>query len=407
MSRTAPPRVGLFGLLGSGNIGNDGSLEVILDYLQREHPDAVLSGFCSGAAVVRERYGLPTASLHWFYGRPSPRTRVGVFVAKALGKLLDPIRVLRWVRGQDVVIVPGAGVLETTLPLRAWGFPLSLFLLTAAGRLTGTPVALVNVGANVIKQRATRLFIGSAAKLAHYRSFRDVRSRAALQEMGADTVADDVYPDLVFALPEPEASTDTGTPVVGVGLMAFSGSNDDRRDAARIRATYVTAMKEFVRRLIDRGYRLRLFTGDIYDDAVVADVLADLREQRPGLPASAVVAEPMTTLRELMRQMVGVDFVVGTRYHNVLCGLKLAKPTISISYSAKSDDLMAEFGMAEFCQPAKAVDVDRLVAQFTELERRADELRPALAERSRACRERLEQQYSVLSKALFPNGGRR
>lgn len=37
-----PPRVGLFGLLGSGNLGNDGSMEAVLGYLRSAHPEAVV-----------------------------------------------------------------------------------------------------------------------------------------------------------------------------------------------------------------------------------------------------------------------------------------------------------------------------------------------------------------------------
>ena len=40
LSRGAPPRVGLFGQLGSGNSGNDASMETVLAYLQQAHPDA-------------------------------------------------------------------------------------------------------------------------------------------------------------------------------------------------------------------------------------------------------------------------------------------------------------------------------------------------------------------------------
>ena len=40
------PRVGLFGLLGSGNIGNDASLDAVLGYLRSYHPDVVLDAMC-------------------------------------------------------------------------------------------------------------------------------------------------------------------------------------------------------------------------------------------------------------------------------------------------------------------------------------------------------------------------
>ena len=44
----AAPRVGLFGLLGSGNIGNDASMESVLGYLRARHPGAVVDAMCMG-----------------------------------------------------------------------------------------------------------------------------------------------------------------------------------------------------------------------------------------------------------------------------------------------------------------------------------------------------------------------
>ena len=39
-------RIGLFGLLGQGNLGNDGSLLAVLTDLRSRHPDAELDFFC-------------------------------------------------------------------------------------------------------------------------------------------------------------------------------------------------------------------------------------------------------------------------------------------------------------------------------------------------------------------------
>ena len=49
-ARSAAPRVGLFGLLGSGNIGNDASMESVLGYLSTEHPDAIVDALQDLAA---------------------------------------------------------------------------------------------------------------------------------------------------------------------------------------------------------------------------------------------------------------------------------------------------------------------------------------------------------------------
>ena len=88
---------------------------------------------------------------------------------------MDPVRIVLWVRRHDVIIVPGAGVLEATLPMRAYTFPLSVMgLLCVSGKLLGVKVALVSVGASKIKKRATRWLSNAAARTAFYRSYRDV-----------------------------------------------------------------------------------------------------------------------------------------------------------------------------------------------------------------------------------------
>ena len=99
-----------------------------------------------------------------------------------LGKGVDVVRTASWVRKHDVVIVPGMGVLDASLPLRAWGFPYALFLISASGRLCGTKVAMVSVGADIIRQRATGWLLTTAARLAFFRSYRDAYSRDAMRQ---------------------------------------------------------------------------------------------------------------------------------------------------------------------------------------------------------------------------------
>ena len=87
---------------------------------------------------------------------------------------------------------------------------------------------------------------------------------------------------------------------------------------------------------------------------MVEEILADLRAHRADLEPMCAVAEPVTSLEELMREMAPVGTVVAIRYHNVLCALKLCKPTLSISYAKKHDLLMADMGLSEFCQFANS-----------------------------------------------------
>jgi polysaccharide pyruvyl transferase WcaK-like protein/SAM-dependent methyltransferase len=399
-----PRRIGLFGLLGSGNLGNDGSLEAVLEYLAAEHPDAELTSFCAGPERVSRRYGVDAVPLHWYDETTHPASGAAGAAFKAIGKALDAFRTAAWVRTCDLVIVPGMGVLEASVPLRPWGFPYAMFLLGAAGRLTGTDVALVGVGSEVVPQRVTRGLIVRAARLAAYRSYRDEPSRDAMRAMGVDVAADGVYSDLAFSLPTPDGDSGS-TGVVGVGVMAYYGGNADRGRADEIHATYRAAMERFVGWLVDGGRRVRLFTGDGVDTATAEAVAAGVRRRRPGLDAAAVVVEATSTLDQLMDRMRDVDAVVATRYHNVVCALKLAKPTLSVGYAAKNAILMAEMGVGQYVQSVLDLDVDRLVEQFVELERDADRVRSTLRDGEARQRKRLDEQFAELSARFFHAAG--
>ena len=405
-ARVPTPRVGLVGLFGQGNLGNDGSLEAILGYLRAEHPDAILDVMCTRPDHVASRYAVPASRLRWYDPQSRPRRGVVTLVMKrlklSLGVAVDAVRITSWVRRHDAVIVPGMGVLEATLPVRPWQTPYWMFLLCTSGRLFGTKVALVSVGANVIQQRATRLLITAAARRASYRSFRDSSARDAMRQMGLETSSDPVYPDLAFCLPAPAVGKREPAGAVGVGVMEYSGSNDDRQRADEIRASYIEKMTCFIAWLIDNGRRVRLFAGDTIDNHVVHHILADLDARRPGLGPERIVAEHASSLGELMEQMASVDVVVASRYHTVLCALKLAKPTLSVGYGAKFDALMRDMGLSEFAQSAKALDVDYLIDQFTALEDRSAQVRQMLLERSAVNTRLLERQFSELSALLFP-----
>ncbi|MEU1818333.1 polysaccharide pyruvyl transferase family protein [Streptomyces roseifaciens] len=386
----------MFGLLGSGNLGNDGSLEAVLGYLRAEHPGAVVDALCGGPEVVAARYGIPATRLHWYRGEYRTASRAGAVAAKGLGKIVDAVRTAAWVRRHDVVIVPGMGVLEATLPLRPWGFPYALFLLCATGRLSGTRVALVGVGAAAIGNRPTRALVRWSAKLAAYRSYRDALSRDAMREMGVDTAHDEVYPDLAFALPVPPPPDPSGPPgPVCVGVMDFHGGDDDRARAEEIHRRYLDGTTRFVRALVKDGRPVRLLTGDEVDAPVVAAIL-------DAVDSPLVTVAEAASLTDLMKEMAAAGTVVATRYHNLICALKVGTPTLALSYAAKSDALMARMGLGTYCHPAREVDADRLLEQFRELEKRSAQLRKTLAERNQVAARRLEDQFTALTAAVFP-----
>jgi polysaccharide pyruvyl transferase WcaK-like protein len=404
----ATPRVGLFGLLGSGNIGNDASTDVIVRYLRTDQPNAVIDAMCMGWERLRHRYDIETVPIQWQAAHNVPGGPLGAGL-KAAGKLLDIFRTVAWVRRHDVVIVPGMGIMEAALPINPWGVPWSLFLLAAAGKLLKTKVALVAVGASPAKNPVTAYLFTSSARLAYYRSFRDPASREVLRQQGLDSARDPIYPDLVFNVKaDPAAKIDPL--LVGVGVMDYHGDNEDRDRAEEIHAAYVASLKSFVRWLIDSGRSVQLFTGDQLDQPVVDELVADIRMHRPDVDPSRVQGDPISTFPELTRLMAPVSTVVATRFHNVLFALLLGKPTISIGYSPKNDSLMDDLGLAEYKQHAKSLDVEKLKAQITDMESRGAQIKAQLSDvlpdRAGRARAQLDELNTVLFGGSAPLTGR-
>jgi polysaccharide pyruvyl transferase WcaK-like protein len=186
--------------------------------------------------------------------------------------------------------------------------------------------------------------------------------------------------------------------------MEYGGSNDQREHADEIRSSYIGAMKRFVRWLVDNDHRVRLLIGDTNgsDEGVVHEILADLRESRPDLDPSWVVAQPVVSFDDVMRAIQPAGSVVAIRFHNVLGALKLCKPTIAIGYSPKHEALMEDMGVSRFCQPVYPFDLDLLTQRFAELESNSDQLRQALAESNVVNKRLLDGQFAELSAVLFP-----
>jgi polysaccharide pyruvyl transferase WcaK-like protein len=398
------PKVGFFGLLGSGNLGNDGSFEAVLARLRTEHPEAVIDAMCMGAERMSSHFGVPAIPLFWSTAHTGRTRGLRARLLWALGKGIDAWRTFWWVRRHDLVVVAGAGVLENSLPMRATGVPYAMFLLCASGRIAGTKVALLAVGATKIKAFPTRWLRNGAARLAYYRSYRDRVSWDVMQQSGAFARHDPVYTDLVFSLPAPRpVAGDPG--LVGVGIMAFFGGSDDRRDGQHIHERYIEAMTQFVCWLVDHGYRVRLLPGDYsIDEDVITSVMSDILKHRPLLPAGRVVANSIASLSDLLREIEPVGTVVGARYHNVVAGLLLSKPTISVGYSLKHDVLMADMGVPEFALSARSVSAPELMQHFTELQSRLCEVHATIETNRELQQKELEGQFEDLTALLGPRG---
>jgi polysaccharide pyruvyl transferase WcaK-like protein len=353
-------RVAFYGYLGSGNIGNDATFETVLAWLRSAHPDVEVRCITIAPAEVQTRYGVTSVPLSLGPQRPGGN-RVMWASRKLLGRLLDLPRSF-WLAGSvDAVVVPGKGVLEEKLGVRPWGLPLWLFLIAAACRLRRRPFVLLDVGADWAANPVTRRLYVATVGLATHVSYRDELSAAAMRRAGA-RAPEAVAPDLVFAHPastlvKPEAG------LLVVGVMAYYGHGDDPVRGAGVRRTYVAELAEAIVQLTEAGDRVVLVGGDRVDVDVARDVKAAVLASSPGVTDDAVLVRDVTTFTELTDEMMRADVVVASRFHNLICALRLARPTVSVGYAEKNRHLMQALSLDEYCQDIEQLDADQLVAQ--------------------------------------------
>jgi polysaccharide pyruvyl transferase WcaK-like protein len=374
-----PRKICLFGMFGGGNFGNDASLESFLLFLREARPDADISCVCVDPDAVGQAHQIATTPISAPEFSNASLRFCNKVSLRLIGRLANWRRAIKHIRQFDIVIVPGTSTLND-YGSGPFGTSYGLFRWAAAARLCGVKFCFVGTGAGPILHPVSRWMLRSAAAWAHFRSFRDQASMDYLASLGIDTGGEQVYPDLVFKLPTPspvQDATQGKLITIGVGLMTYNGWRAGPRSGSdsTIYQTYIEKMGRFVNSLLDRGYRVRLLTGETVDVQAVRDIGRIANESGyelidgilPPRKAQQLVMEPINSLHDVMRQISDTDIVIATRFHNVVCALKLARPTISIGYEAKNDAVMTDLGLGEFCQSIEDLDLELLERHLTEL----------------------------------------
>lgn len=394
-----PLRIGVFGLFGAGNLGNDGSLESFVEFMRTAHPEAELQCICSGTDSVRERFALPTRPIQ----APAPRNRWLRGLNKLSLRTLFRAQEWGWTIAAasrfDMIVVPGTGMLDD-FGERWRDMPYHLFRWGLACRVAGTPFAFVSIGAGPIHHPLSRWLMRSAAAMARYRSYRDANSKDYMRGIGLDRAGDLVTPDLAFRLPSPQVTArPTGRPVIGVGVMGYAGWKHSQSDGQAIYRAYTAKMAQFVSWLIEEGYAVRLVMGDEGDIPAVQEVSRAITAA-PGGMAAHLAFDRGRSLTDIMQQLGETELLVATRFHNVVCALMMGKPVISLSYARKNDVLLEEMGLGSFCQHIESFSLDRLKAQFQELMLNRADYIPGIVEKTTQYREKLAEQETRLLAQL-------
>jgi polysaccharide pyruvyl transferase WcaK-like protein len=325
--------------------------------------------------------------------------RVPMAVVGVGAELGQYARAFRQLKGTDMLIVPGTGLITDTFGLYDWG-PYSMFKWVLMAKLRRSKVLFVSVGAGPVRRGLGRVLVKAALSLADYRSYRDDSTRDYLSGIGFAAERDRVYPDLVFGLPQELLSRGRGAGedarrVVGLGLMAhvmmFSAA-DPRPDTY---TAYLDSLAAFAIWLLDNDYDIRLLLGD-HDTIVIEEFRSALQARLGNYDEDRIIEQPITSVDDVLAELAATDVVVATRFHNVLLSLLLNKPVIAISFHHKCSSLMGQMELSEYCHEIHHIDADRLIEQFMKLEQNREAVKRTIGRGVDKARAALDEQYDLV-----------
>jgi polysaccharide pyruvyl transferase WcaK-like protein len=400
-----PARISFYGNFGTGNLGNECTLQAAIEQTLRRCPDAQLLCFCSNPRDVTTRHNIAafrSKAIDWAAGEDLGRSRGRLARIFRITFHRIPRELGHWVSGfravgrTDMLIVAGTGIVADYLcgPL---GWPYDIFKLSTLAALRRTKLVFLSVGVGPIHHPLSRWFLKRSLALAGRRSYRDEASKQYLEKIGFNTDHDFVCPDLVFGLSQRNLVCDVradGRRVVGLGLKDYATTG---RKEPKEFGEYLDTMAAFVSWLQSRGYGVRLLIGDTqYDTWVIEKFVNVLKTRNIPTNAPLLITEPARTVRNLLRQVGQTEAVISARYHNLIMALIQNRPVIALSDHAKLDSLVTDLGLEQYLLPLRNLHADCLIDRFRQLENDADRLRPYIRVKIDNYRQTLDGLYASL-----------
>jgi polysaccharide pyruvyl transferase WcaK-like protein len=398
------PRICFYGNFGAGNLGNEATLQAIIEQIRRRWPDGRLLCFCTNPQDVRTRHHIAALPAQAVNGTAAERSgknarRGGLTRLFRVAFRRIPLELVHWIKclhalsRADMLIVAGTGIVcdHTTGPL---GYPYEMFKLSTLAALCRVKLTFLSVGVGPLHHPLSRRLVKRSLALAHHRSYRDEASKQYLEEIGFSTERDFVFPDAVFGLSKGALAAsvaDGQRRIVGLGIKDYGSTEPE---ASR---KYLDTMAGFVSWLHGQGYSVRLLIGDIqYDSSVIEEFVGVLKTRNIPADPPLLIAEPAQTVEELLRQVSETEAVISARYHNLVVALIQNKPVIALSDHAKLDSVVTDFGLAEYLLPLRNLNSDFLIDRFKQLENDVERLKPHLKTKLEKYRQALDALYATL-----------
>jgi polysaccharide pyruvyl transferase WcaK-like protein len=355
-----------FGFYGSGNIGDEATLQGFARLLQH----------CDDHANVAIASRNP---------KHTARVEPAFSYFNALGR--DPRRWWAKWRGSAHAFVGGTPIMDG---LGHW--PLSeLVPLVKSARRRGCPIVFVGIGTEKLNRDESRRIISQqiAPNVRHW-SVRCERDKQRLLENGVTSKSITVAADLAWLIER--ATPDFGRHrmqrwdlehaehVVGVNLV---NEGELLEKQPKIALELARALDEMVEK---RGSRILFLSNEIRDESsfdtnAARHVIANMKRQNATLLAPADYLAP----HEMMSIIGWCDLTIGMRYHFCLFSAIQGVPFVAIKRSDKVADLCWDLDWQATIDPMQFNSAD-VIAHFDQVTTRAVPLDRIMEMRKRAAR---------------------
>ncbi len=427
-------KIGLLDHLGHGNLGDDATLDAVMQNIKARWSDAVMIGLSLNPDDTAARHGIrsyairrdsktpPSAGAPSHSKTSSTKARLKRILAKhhllwlvirglnivavrmpaaIFHELLFLRESLRIVISLDILIICGGGQL-----LDCWGgpwqFPWTLFKWVLLAKISRVECYFINVGAGPLDHPLSRWLVKRSLLLANYVSFRDAKSQRLVQTMGFSR-SNVVFPDNVYSLDTPATTSrsvvQADKALIGISPMAYC---DPQRYWKKDQSAYdefIGKLALFGSWLLQSDHRLALFSTDIWFDAGAIDALEATLSTLGKPKDSQWLTRPMIAeTTGLLDAMSTMDCIVTCRFHGVVFAHLMNIPVIALSHHPKVATLMNDLRLSEYCLDIRTFDPESLVTAYGRLQENRDNIRDRMASTLDWRKQELRMQFD----GLFP-----
>jgi polysaccharide pyruvyl transferase WcaK-like protein len=322
-------RIYLFNRSGSSNLGDQLIGRVIRIALEQ----------AGGKVVLNKVY-------------PGPNNRIHAFWTHVRSYLAD----IKQIAVNDRLLIGGGNLIMDSA---GKGWAVHHYWLSLLCRLLNKRYDYIFVGVNPLRKKISRLLYRVALRHATKISARDSLSQRYISML---SVRDDV--NLVFDpvlsiaeyFPFPLKNDDENTAVIGICPVNIRHPSIGA--SPQVCSRYVELHSRMISELINRGKQVELFLNDLLVDRKIVE---EISQQLPSPLEGLRIVENFESLESYLAYIAGLDVLIGSRMHAIICGLSYGVPSLGLGWQPKMEYLFRDLGLTGYLDILNRLETDNSV----------------------------------------------